>query len=45
MRGMDILERVLRRATKMIKGLAHLSYKARLRDLGTVQSREEKAQE
>ncbi|KAK4826982.1 hypothetical protein QYF61_012923 [Mycteria americana] len=33
-RGMNILERVQRRATKMIKGLEHLSCEEMLRDLG-----------
>ncbi|KAK4824359.1 hypothetical protein QYF61_013694 [Mycteria americana] len=37
-----MLERVQQRATKMIKGLEHLTYKERLR-AGTVQPREEKA--
>ena len=33
-RDMDLLECVQRRATKMIQGMEHLSYRDRLRELG-----------
>ena len=34
MRGIDLLEHVQRRASKMIQAMEHLSYEDRLRELG-----------
>jgi len=42
-KGMDLLERVLKRATKVLRGLGHLSYEERLR-VGVVQPGEGKAE-
>ncbi|GAB0178053.1 mitochondrial enolase superfamily member 1 [Grus japonensis] len=42
-RDMELLERVQRRATKLIRGLEHLSYEDRLERVGVVQPGEEKS--
>jgi len=39
----ELLERVQQRATRMMRGLEHLSYEERLRELGWFQPEEEKA--
>ncbi|GAB0185800.1 hypothetical protein GRJ2_001045300 [Grus japonensis] len=41
-RDMDILERVQQRATRMIKGLEHLSCEERLRELGLFSQEEDR---
>ena len=38
---MELLESIQRRATKMIPGMKHLSYKDRLRELGLCRWRRE----